>query len=208
MSIILGANGEPLRKELRANYRPGGPNNPNKGWIDSSPRTGRSASGVITEDQYYASLNLNEALVKYILVNYEKESQVPILVLGYSSLPIAIELSQWTYPIYYASFSLEETAKVKRDCERYAGVFKKLIQKDSRWSRNYPITRVTIFTGLIGWDRDDEAVSWVKDILESTVEIVCALPSNRNWYNLFSEYFTVIPVKEKQKWIVLRISRK
>lgn len=201
MTIILGKG---LKENLWDRRRP----NQNRGWVDSSIKTGQ-LKGQLNEQQYYQSLNANEPLIKYILVNYTKESEFPLLVIGYNALPIAIELSQWTYPVIFGSFSSEETSRAKRDCEIHAGTFKQIIEKDYRYNANFPPARVAIFSGLLNYYRDSDAIHWIKDLLNNSYEILCALPPNRNWYNVFSRAFNVFVIKEtKEKWIILKITKK
>lgn len=155
-------------------------NHPNiqKGWRDSSPRVGYSQNQLRDED-YHKTLAFHNPLWRYIIKHYPKEAQTPIAILGYSAIPIAIELSQWTYPIIYITDTYEGVKKAKRDCEIQAGFFKHFLYFNYQY--NCPRVRITTFLeALVGWSKL-EIYQFLDLLLRRCNEIVCAVPDDRNW---------------------------
>ncbi len=178
------------------------------GWTPSESKVGK-LSDTLGDEEYHDSLSIHNSLWRYIINRYPKESQAPLLILGYETLPVAIELSQWTYPITYVVGNQAEVDQVKRDAERQAGTFKKLLKIPYfRWVSTYPFSRVAVFIGIIDRMTDKDVIQWLKNLLKSTTEIVFAVEDNRNWRDLLSPEFKVIGNSyPKRNWNLIRLSR-
>src|SRR3972149_5206600 len=110
------------REQLRKGF-----NHPTnqKGWTNSSYRPSRTIeeANYLGDEEYHERLGVHNPLWRYIIQRYTKESEAPIMVIGYDALPLAIELSQWTYPVNLVLRNEEEIKRAKSDAKRQAGTF-------------------------------------------------------------------------------------
>lgn len=154
-----------------------------KGWRPSSPGVGY-ANNQITDEEYYGSVAKHDPLWRYIVQHYPKEvygqNLAEIVILGYPTLPVAIELSQWFYPVTFITDSQEELKKAKRDCEIQAGFLKERILFQYR--HNVPRSAVTAFIGIIDeFPQDAQVMRYLDLLLRRCEEVVCAVALNRDW---------------------------
>ena len=81
----------------------GGYNHPSQqqGWKDNSYHPSRTLeeANYLDDATYNDRLGVHNPLWRYIITTYTTESDAPLLVIGYEALPLAIELSEWTYPV-------------------------------------------------------------------------------------------------------------
>jgi len=181
-----------------------------RGWTNVSPRPSRTLeeASYLGDEEYHDRLGVHTPLWRYIINRYTKESDTPLMAMSYQALPIAIELSQWTYPVVYVAETDKEVADVKRDAARQAGFFKQLIKVDYKSYRGgYPYSRVAIFVGVIDEMDSSDARDFIDNLLESAQEIVCAVTPNRDWRDVLAKYKVNGLNYYRNKWSLLRISK-
>src|SRR3990167_2634870 len=173
----------PIRDPLKFGF-----NHPSqqKGWRDSSAGVGFS-KGQLQDEDYHEVLAIHNYLWRYITTHYPKENQCPIAVLGYAAIPIAIELSQWTYPITYITNTYEGVVKAKKDCEIQAGSFQDLLYFD--FYKNCPRVRVIAFIGALEGLQPYEIHDYLDLLLRRSNEIVCAVSIKRDWTQILGGKF-------------------
>jgi len=142
-------------------------------WKDSSPKVGYS-SGQLDDLAYYANVAFHDPIWRYIVNHYPKEiydeNVSSIVILGYSSIPVAIELSQWSYPITFLTDSYDEMMKAKRDCEIQAGFLKELYYFPYR--KNMPKATIIVAIGLLDTLKTYEVSKWVNLMVKRGREIL------------------------------------
>lgn len=181
-----------------------------RGWTNASPRPSKTLeeASYLGDEEYHDRLGVHNPLWRYIINRYTKESDTPLMVMSYQALPIAIELSQWTYPVVYVAETDQEIANVKRDATRQAGFFKQLLKINYKnYLGGYPYSRVAIFIGIIDKMDSGNAIAFVENLLESAQEIVCAVSPNRDWRNVLAKYEVNGLNYYRNKWSLLRISK-
>lgn len=209
MSTILGANGEPIRKSLRANYRGAPPVDEDEGWTDNSYHPVKSLEDAkfLGDEEYHNTLGVHNPLWRYIITRYTKESEAPLLVIGYDAMALAIELSQWTYPINMVVRNNDEKKHAEYDTKRQAGFFKKLIVSNyMKGEGGYPASRIAIFIGIIDRMDNEYAKKFVDFLLKGVNEVVCAVKPNRNWRDVFGKNLADVVGYNKGNWLLLRIN--
>lgn len=175
------------------------------GLVDSSPTAGNMRW--LSDQQYHTTLGIHELLWRYAVERFPKERECPILILGYGSLPIAIELSQWTYPITYVAQSEKEKKQVITDCAAQAGNLSQLYTLD--WYVNVPKARVCIFTGLLGGLTDRQIYKWMDLVLRRVAYVVCAEHTGRDWKEILEKRYHVTGIRyNHKKYTFLEIRRK
>ena len=172
-------------------------------WVDSSLKS-KAYKGQLKDEEYYLTLAKHNFLWRYIVTRYPKEATSPLCVLGYSAIPIAIELSQWTYPVTYITDTYEGVIKAKQDCKIQAGFFKDFYYFD--FGKNCPPSCVISFIGLLDQLPLDELYDYIDLLLRRCREIVCAVPNNRDWEALFKHQYRLIMKEYPEKdWMLLCI---
>lgn len=168
--------------------------NRQKGWENASPGVGY-AKGQITDEAYYASVAIHDPLWRYIIQRYDKEiydhqNIAPITVLGYRSVPVAIELTQWGYEVSILTNKLEDFIRAKKDCEIQAGSPKQLLFFN--FEKNVPRGCVICFVGIIDTFKDDrQIISFLDLCLRRHREVVCAVKEDRDWENLLEDHYEI-----------------
>ena len=133
---------------------------------------------------YYATVAIHDPLWRYIVRHYVKEvygeNIATVNILGYSALPVAIELSQWSYPITFLTNKPQEIARAKRDYERQAGFVKNNICFN--YEKNIPNATVTCFIGqLDAYHNNLDLYNRIDLYLRRCEELVCAVKNDRDW---------------------------
>lgn len=183
--------------------------NQQPGWTDNSYKPSRTLeeANYLGDEEYHDRLGVHNPLWRYIIKRYSKESDAPLLVMGYEALPLAIELSQWTYPIVMVIKNEEEKKRVEYDAKRQAGFFKQILARDVVLSRaGYPMSRVAIFISIIDRVPDKEARDMVNHLLKGVKEVVCAVRPNRDWRSVFGKNLVDALRYSKGRWMLLRIN--
>jgi len=174
--------GEISREEQRRKGYKHPSNQP--GWTKNSfkPATTPEEANYLGDEEYHDSLGVHNPLWRYVIKRYTKESETPILVVGYDALPVAIELSQWTYPVVFVVKNKTELEKAKYDIKRQAGFFKDTLTLPfENYLGGYPHSRVAIFIGIIDKMDNDGARIFIDNLKKSATQIICAVKPNRNW---------------------------
>lgn len=155
-------------------------------WKDSSPHAGYNRNQ-LKDEEYHLTLAYHNPLWRYVTQRFTNEAACPVTVLGYDSIPLAIELSQWTYPVTYITDTHEGVEKAKKDCEIQAGSFKDFYYFD--FGKNCPASRIVLFIGLLQEIPDDEIIEFLEMLLRRCREVVCGVPNIKDWYHLLSGKF-------------------
>lgn len=149
-----------------------------KGWTNSSYRPSRNLeeAGYLGDEEYHDRLGIHNPLWRHIIKRYTTESEAPLIVIGFDTLPLAIELSQWTYPVHMVVRE-DQMKRTESDAQRQAGTFKSLVSHIERCPRS----RVAIFIGIMDDMTDDEARKYIEYLLKGVREVVCAVREDRDW---------------------------
>lgn len=156
------------------------------GWRNSSPKAGYANNSLGDED-YHRTLAFHNPLWRYIIQHYKKESQCPIAFFGRRIIPLAIELSQWTYPITFITSTLAGIKQAQRDCEIQAGTFKELLYFNYQF--NCPRNRVIAFLSVLEGLTASEMIDFLEVMLRRSNEIVTAVPYDRDWRGILKGKF-------------------
>lgn len=156
-------------------------------WVDRSPQVGY-AKNQLKDEEYHIALAINNPLWRFVVLHYQKElygkNINTVNVLGYNSIPFAIELSQWFYDVTFMVKTKAQYDKAKKDCEIHAGVFKNMHIWD--YLKDVPRATVTMFIGVVDVFSDDQRIYDYFDLLlRRSEEVVCALRDNRDWNEFF-----------------------
>lgn len=165
----------------------------NSSWTNASPKIG-SQRGQLRDEDYDKTLAIHDPVWRYIIVHYTREiygtNIFPVVVCGYNAVPVAIELSQWGYPITFLAENEEALKRAKRDLEIHAGTIKQGFSFD--FTRNIPqATIVCLLSVLDGLKRNTEAYSYIDLLLRRTREIVCAVKNDRDWKTLLEDRYDI-----------------
>lgn len=158
-----------------------------KKWTNSSPGVGYTR-GQVDDEDFHNTLALHDPLWKYIIHHYNKEvythiNIAPVIVLGYQTLPVAIELSQWGYDVIFITDKIEEQKKAKIDCKIQAGFLKENIWFNFR--KNSPKAACMCFIGILDAVKTTTEVHTLIDLyLRRVREIICAIKDDRDWIEL------------------------
>lgn len=184
------------------------PRDPYEGFTDSSPRNNGKNYDWISDELYHNTLAVHDVLWRYAVLRFDNERECPIMVIGYGSLPIAIELSQWTYPIDYIAQSEEEARQVANDNDHQAGYMDIHILDPYV---DVPQARVCIFTGLLGQlESKRQIYQWLDLLTRRCAYVVCAeMTGKRDWKKLLEKRYHVQGLwYSRQKYTFLEIRRK
>lgn len=175
------------------------------GWQDASPRGGNY--DWINDETLYRTLARHDVLWKRILYRCPNPEKANIVVLGYGSLPMAIELSQRGYSVTYVAQSEPEKERVERDCEVQAGLLVSTLVAD--WRTDIPKGTVCLFTGLLGQVKENLSRKWIELLLRRVDFIVCAeKTSRRDWKKSLDTSFNVHGLEyNKNEYTFLEIER-
>lgn len=162
-----------------------------KGWKDASSRVG-SQRGQLRDEDYDKTLAIHDPIWRYIILHYPREiygsNIFPVVVCGYDSIPLAIELSQWTYPITFIAENEAVFKKAKRDLEIHAGSVKKGFSFD--FTRNIPQGAIVCFIDILEAVKTNVGLFTHIDLmLRRTREIVCSVKNDRNWKELLEDRY-------------------
>lgn len=190
-----------IQDDLKKGFR-----HPSKqpGWTDASYKPSKTLeeANYLGDEEYHNSLGVHNPLWRYIIKRYTVESDAPLLVMGSQSLPLAIELSQWTYPVNLIVRDGKEKRQAESDAKRQAGFFKS-IRVDGE---GYPKSRIAIFIGIIDDLPDNRAKEFVDFLLKGVKEVVCAVRPTRNWRDIFGKRIIDALGYNKGRWLLLRLN--
>ena len=183
--------------------------NPELGFRDNSPKAG--GMDWISDELYNNTLAVHDVLWRYAVIRFPYEKECPVLTIGYGSIPIAIELSQWTYPVSYIAQSWQEKKQVLNDCEHQAGFLKDVYVID--YFRDIPRARVAIFTGLLSKLTTSQIYRWLDLSLRRVSVVVCAEMTHGipyyDWREILSKRYDVMGLwYNRKEYTFLEIKRR
>jgi len=190
-----------IKEQLKKGFR-----HPNKqpGWTDASYKPSKTLdeANYLGDEEYHDSLGIHNPLWRYIIRRYTVEKEAPLLVIGFQALPLAIELSQWTYPVNLILKNENEKRQAESDAKRQAGFFKN-IRIDGE---GYPKSRIAIFIGIIDNLPDRKATEFVNYLLKGVKEVVCSVKPNRDWGKILGKRIVDALRYNKGKCLLLRLN--
>lgn len=170
------------------------------GWTDASPRVGYS-KGVMSDEDYNYILGYHKPAWVRILDRLPKESKSPLVVFGKFSLPIAIELSQWDYPVMYLTNNWDETKTVMRTSEIQDGEYLRIIEQD--YLKNVPHCRAIVITDLFEYFTNHEEMNEYIKMLFSRSRIVFVLTTKLiNWRDVIDSCYDVSVMKYRKNYLL------
>lgn len=179
-----------------------------KGWSNAGLQAGQTR-GQLRDEEYDKTLAIHDPVWRYIIVHYPREiygtNIFPVVVCGYNAVPVAIELSQWGYPITFLAENEEALKRAKRDLEIHAGTIKQGFSFDFR--RNVPPGAILCFLNVLEAVKTNvELFTTIDLMLRRTREIVCAVHNDRDWKTLLeSKYDITYKPYPDSKYILLAI---
>lgn len=167
-----------------------------RGWQQSGYKAFQNY-GQLSDEEISGSLQLHDPLWRYIVRHYPKEvygqNLATVNVLGYQSLPIAIELSQWQYEVTFLTPYQEHLKLAKKDYEIHAGFI-----KTNYWFNfynNVPNASVTTFIGILHQLKPEDMCRFIDMLLRRSEEVVCAVPDTHEWNDIFEEKYDFYQLK-------------
>lgn len=176
---------------------------PDNAWVDSSPTTERRPQSVkyLPDEKYLANLRVREPIFKYIIQNFKFDPlrlldamKYPILLLGYYSTPLAIELSQWNYPITLIVKTVEEIARVKANVERHAGIMRELFYYN--YYVGTPSSRIIVWIDDDPSMPDNRKLDWIKYLKTRCQFLICGIKGDSNTEKIIRQ-ISGVSVKRK-----------
>jgi len=168
---------------------------------------------VFDDALYNSVMQLHYPLYQYIVTNYRNEiwdgNLASIAVFGDYSLPLAIELSQFRYPVTYIAKDLPELEAAKKSNEKMGG---HLIH-DAFWfdyTQNIPRVHIALFVDVLeNMVSDNRIYTYIDLLLRRCGEIVCSVKSTLNWRSILEPFYdiNIMPYPNKER-LVLRIREK
>ena len=163
-----------------------------RGWTPAGTKAGDYAD-TLDDQQFYASLAIHDPLWRYIIKNYSKEKEgqhhvpiTPVTVLGYGATPIAVELSQWSYPVTQIVFNKTQFKRVKKDAQLQAGSMKVEIGDFRRWC---PRGAVVCFVGILDDLPFERITSFLDMLLKQNREVIFAIKNGFRFKELFDKNY-------------------
>lgn len=151
--------------------------------------TKNNYTGQLTDDSYQGIVGYHNPIWKYIINHHDSGILLPITIIGYTAIPLAVEFSQWGFPVTYITDTYEGVQKATKDCEIHSGAFKKMYY--SNFINDCPSGSVTIFIGIIDQLQSDDLFIFLDMLLRRSREVVCAVRNDRNWRELLSGKYDV-----------------
>lgn len=150
---------------------------------------------VFDDSLYKAAMQIHFPLYQYILTHFDNEewdtNLSSVVVFGDYSLPLAIELSQFRYPVTYLAKTEKDMKDVIRNNERHAG---HLIEQ-AFWfdyTKNVPRAHCIVAVDVLdSMHQLNEIKRYVGMLLRRGSVVLCAVKNNRDWYQELSPYFDV-----------------
>ena len=163
-------------------------------------------TGQITDESYQGILGYHNPIWKYVINRYDdlNGNLCPITVVGYTAIPLAIEFSQWGFPVTYITETYEGVKKAKADCEIHSGKFKDFYYSD--FINDCPGSKLIIFVGIIDKLKKDEMFDFIDMLLRRGREIIFSVRNDRDWRNIFSgKYITNVSKYSDQQFCLITL---
>lgn len=176
-----------------------------QGWSDNSYHASRTLeeADYLSDDEYHDRLGVHNPLWRYVINRYRDEFNTPIMVLGKEALPLAIELSQWTYPTSLVVKNEKERKKAISDSQRQAGNFTRIVIDGERFIRS----RIAIMIGIIDSVPVEKAKKTIDHLLEGVNVVICAVKRNRDWSSIFGNKIKYGLRYYHGEWLMLVITK-
>ena len=122
--------------------------------------------------------------------NIKTLKEYPIVVLGYNMLPIAVELSQWDFPVTFVTSDKHSLAKSLQDIETHAGNMKNVYAFD--YTENSPRGKFIVFSDILIHLPDERKLWFIDMLLERCRIIICAEKIDYDWRSLLGKRYNII----------------
>lgn len=170
-----------------------------RGWNKSGLRAGQM-KGVMSDEDFHYILGYHKPAWVHILDRLPHESKHPIVVFGKYSIPVAIELSQWGYPVSYLVKDWDEEKHIARTLDVHFGQLK-IIQQD--YLKNIPRCKAVFITDLLEYFTNIEELHIFMDMLLSRAKIVfISTTSLKNWRAILGDCYDVKMKKYRSNFLL------
>ena len=143
----------------------------------------------LNDELHEQSVSKHSPMWLYVVSHYKNEAYSPIVGLGDLVVSPLIELSQWGYPITYISDAYDRMLSTEIDLETLAGSFEKMFYSD--FIKNCPRGRIIMSIGIVERLGNDDMFRWIDLLTRRGSEVLFAVPSDRDWYNLLSHKYDI-----------------
>ena len=164
-------------------------------------QTNNNYKGQVTDETYQGVVGYHNPLWRYMINRHDGKVLPPINVIGYTAIPLAIEFSQWGFPVTYITDTLEGVKKAKNDCEIHSGNFKNLHWFD--FIKDCPNNKLTLFINIIDRLPIDDTYDFLDMLLRRSMEVICAVRNDRDWKGLLSSKYDVSMTEYKDNEFIL-----
>lgn len=160
--------------------------NENSKWKNSSPMAERRPQlrKYLPDEKYLENLRFREPAFRFIIENFKINPsdildciKYPILLLGFYSTPLAIELSQWGYPTTLIVKTLEEIGRVKANSQRHAGNMRELFYYN--YYVGVPASRIIVWVDDDYSIPEDRKLEWLKYLKTRCQFLIAAIKGDK-----------------------------
>lgn len=170
-----------------------------EGWKDSGIKVGE-AKGVMEDEDFHYIVGYHKPAWIHILDRLPKEGSHPIVVFGRFSAPVAIELSQWGYPVTYVVKDWDEESLMNRTLDVHAGELT-IVQGD--YLKNIPRCSAVFITDLLEYFTNEKELHKFLDMLLNRSQIVFVSTTLlKNWYASLDNCYDVKVQKYRQNFLL------
>lgn len=158
-------------------------------------------TGQITDDTYHGIVGYHNPMWRYMINRHDGDTLCPINILGYTAIPLAIEFSQWGFPVTFVTSTYDGVKRAKEDCEQHSGNFKKFLYFD--FTKDCPNAKITLFINIIDTLPEDDIFNFIDMLLRRSREIICSVKNDRDWRKVLSGKYSIDMSEYKDKQFCL-----
>lgn len=161
----------------------------------------------LADEQHDQNVKTHTDLWLYIIEKYKNEPSRAIVGLGDLVASPLIELSSWGFPTFYVNFGYDTIEESKKMAEKFAGEFQRYYNID--YFKDCPRGAVITFIGIVEYLNERDMFRWLDLLLRRSVEIVFAVPIDRDWNRLLSgRYDTLINKYRNSNYYLISLTKK
>lgn len=163
-------------------------------WVDTSPRVGED---YLKDEEYEAYNLLTKPLLAHIVSRFKNDThdsmdemekflrnyEGEFLFLGDTTIPLAIEVSQWGYETLL--MLQEKVENLDRTLDRQGAIIKEVIIDDLD---DVPEARCIVHMNLLDKVSDDAIRYWFPRILRRCDVMIFGVDNTRDWKTYLAEY--------------------
>lgn len=161
----------------------------------------------LADEQHDQNVKTHTDLWLYIIEKYKNDPSRAIVGLGDLVVSPLIELSNWGFPTFYVNFGYDSIEESKKMAEKFAGEFQKFYNID--YFKDCPRGAIITFIGIVEYLNDRDMFRWLDLLLRRSVEVVFAVPIDRDWNRLLSgRYDTLINKYRNGNYYLISLTKK